>query len=90
MRVKGYWADCTNTLLVEAEPTAVQRRCFRAARRAFEAATEALRPGALACDAVEAAHRAMLGEGCDVTTYRGHQIGAAVNESPRFLLTLPK
>lgn len=85
VRVKGYWADCTNTLVVEDEPTAVQRRYFRAACRAFEAAAEALRPGAIASDAVEAAHRAMVAEGFDVTPYCGHQIGASVNETPRLV-----
>jgi Xaa-Pro aminopeptidase len=85
VRVNGYWADCTNTLAVEAEPTAEQRRYFRAARLAFEAAVEALRPGALGGDAVEAARRAMTSEGFDVTPYCGHQIGAAVNEAPRLV-----
>ncbi len=85
LRVKGYWADCTNTLVVEAEPTADQRRYFRAARRACEAAIDALRPGAVGGDAVEAARRAMADEGFDVTPYCGHQIGAAVNEHPRLV-----
>jgi Xaa-Pro aminopeptidase len=85
VRVKGYWADCTNTLVVDDEPTPLQRSYFRAARKACEAAIEALRPGAVASDAVEAAHRAMVSEGFDVTPYCGHQIGAAVNESPRLV-----
>jgi Xaa-Pro aminopeptidase len=85
VRVKGYWADCTNTLVVGAEPTDLQRRYFRAACGAFEAAIEKLRPGAVACDAVEAAHQAMLDEGFDITPYCGHQIGAAVNETPRLV-----
>ncbi len=85
VRVKGYWADCTNTLVVGTGPTDLQRRYFRAARSAFEAAIEKLRPGAVAGDAVEAARLAMAGEGFDVTPYCGHQIGAAVNENPRLV-----
>jgi Xaa-Pro dipeptidase len=86
VRFAGYWSDCTNTLVVGAEPSAEQRRYFRAARRAFEATVEALRPGALTGEAVAAARRVFLSEGFDFTPYCGHQIGAAVNELPRLMI----
>src|SRR5207245_28033 len=41
-RVAGYWADCTNTVVFGAEPTAEQRRYFDAARESCEAAIATL------------------------------------------------
>ena len=66
MRAAGYWSDCANTLVVEAKLSAEQRRYVRAARRAFEARVEALRPSTLAGEAATAARRVFLSEGFDV------------------------
>ena len=85
-RVAHYWSACANTLVVGVEPSADRRRCVRAARRAFEATVEALRPGALTGEAIAAARRVFLSEGFDFTPYCGHQIGAAVNERPRLVI----
>jgi Xaa-Pro aminopeptidase len=84
-RVDGYWADCTNTVVFDAEPTSEQQRYFQAARTACEAAIEMLRPGARACD-VEAKVRATLEQhGFQVAHYSGHQLGTSVNEKPRLV-----
>lgn len=84
-RVNGYWADCTNTVVFDAEPSQEQRRYFFAARDACEAAMEALRPGARACDAHAAAQRAFEQHGLPVAHYTGHQLGTSVNERPRLV-----
>ena len=86
MRVAGYWSACAITLVVEAKLSAEQRRYVRAARRAFEATAEALRPSTLTGEAVAAARRVFLREGFDYTPYCGHQIGAAVNERPQLVI----
>jgi Xaa-Pro aminopeptidase len=85
VRVAGYWSDCTNVCVVDAEPTADQLRFFRAARDAFEAAVEQLRPGRVASDAHEAARAAFAGHGLEPRHYTGHQIGVTVNEDPRLV-----
>jgi Xaa-Pro aminopeptidase len=85
VRVRGYWADCTNVSAVDAEPTADQARFFRAARNAFEAAVEQLRPGRVASDAHEAARAALAADGFEPFHYTGHQIGTTVNEDPRLV-----
>jgi Xaa-Pro aminopeptidase len=82
--VGGYYADCCNTLVV-GEASLDQLRYFRAARDAWEAAVEALRPGQLASDAAAAAQAAFARHGLPVAHYTGHGIGAAVNESPRLV-----
>lgn len=85
-RVAGYWSTCTNTLVVGAEPSAEHRRYVRAARRAFEATVEALRPGTLTGEVVAVARRVFLNEGFDCTPYCGHQVGAAVTEQPQLVI----
>jgi Xaa-Pro aminopeptidase len=85
IRVRGYWADCTNVFAVGAEPTAEQLRFFRAARDAFEAAVAELRPGRVASDAHAAAVAAFARHGFEPRHYTGHQIGVAVNEDPRLV-----
>jgi len=85
VRTRGYWADCTNTLVAGAEPTDEQLRHFRAARAAFEAAADQLRPGRRASDAFEAAAAALGEHGFAPFHYAGHQIGTTVNEHPRLV-----
>jgi Xaa-Pro aminopeptidase len=85
VRVAGYWSDCTNVCVVDAEPSADQARFFRAARNAFEAAVEELRPGRVASDADAAARAAFAADGFEPRHYTGHQIGVSVNEDPRLV-----
>lgn len=85
-RTQGYWFDCTNTHLIGGvEPTVEQLRYARASQDACEAGMNALRPGALACDAAEAAAAAFARHGLPVAHYTGHQIGVTVNELPRLV-----
>jgi len=85
LRLRGYWGDCTNTLVAGAEPKDEQLRYFRAARAAFEAAAAELRPGRRASDAFEADAAALRGHGFEPVHYAGHQIGTTVNELPRLV-----
>jgi Xaa-Pro aminopeptidase len=84
-RIDGYWFDCTNTHVIAAPPTAEQDRFARASQAACEAAMDALRPGALACDAAQAAAMAFARFGLPMAHYAGHQIGVSVNELPRLV-----
>lgn len=85
VRLRGYWADCCNTLVVEREPSDEQLRYFRAARSAFEAAFAELRPGRRACDVHAAAVSALASHGFEPAHYTGHQLGTSVNEDPRLV-----
>jgi Xaa-Pro aminopeptidase len=85
VRVRGYWADCTNSFALDAEPTPDQLRFFRAARAAYEAAVDELRPGRVAGDAHRAAVDALAQHGFAPMHYTGHQIGVSVNEDPRLV-----
>ncbi len=85
-RVDGYWADCTNTVVFGAEPSAEQRRYFDAARDSCEAAMATLRPGAKCSDAAEAVRSTMKRYGLPVAHYTGHEIGTSVNERPRLVV----
>jgi Xaa-Pro aminopeptidase len=85
IRVRGYWADCTNTLVAGADPNDEQLRHFTAARAAFEAAAAALTPGKRASDAFAAAAAALREHGFEPAHYAGHQIGTTVNEDPRLV-----
>lgn len=85
-RVEGYWSDCTNTHIVGGvAPSAEQLRYARASQEACEAAMAALKPGARASDAWDAAEAAFGRHGLTSAHYAGHQIGAAVNEPPRLV-----
>jgi Xaa-Pro aminopeptidase len=85
-RLDGYWADCTNTVVLGAEPTDDQQKYFDAARDSCEAAIATLRPGARCSDAAEAVRATMERHGLPVAHYSGHQIGASVNEGPRLVV----
>jgi Xaa-Pro dipeptidase len=86
VRLNGYWSDTTNTLRVgSGEPTEDQRRCARAAREAFYAGAEALRPGRRACDVHAVVQSALQAHGFELVHHAGHQIGAAVIEPPELL-----
>jgi Xaa-Pro dipeptidase len=86
IRVNGYFSDTTNTVLVgEVEPTARQKLYGVAAREAFYAAADALRPGRRACDAFVAANAALEKHGLTLIHHAGHQIGTTCNEEPRLL-----
>jgi Xaa-Pro dipeptidase len=85
VRRGGYWSDCTNTLVAGAEPSEEQLRYFRAARAAYDAAVEQLRPGRRACDAWTASVDTLAEHGFQPSHYAGHQLGAAVNEDPRLV-----
>lgn len=84
-RVDGYWADCTNTVVFESEPSEQQLRYFAAAREACESAMQALRPGVRACDVEEIARAAFRRRGFGVAHYAGHQVGVGLNEKPRLV-----
>jgi Xaa-Pro aminopeptidase len=85
VRNRGYWADCTNTLVAGAEPSGEQLRYFRAAKAGYEAAVDQLRPGRRACDAWAASVEALAEHGFRPTHYAGHQLGTTVNEDPRLV-----
>jgi Xaa-Pro dipeptidase len=85
VRRAGYWSDCTNTLVAGRDPTDEQLRHFRAARAAYEAAVEQLRPGKRACDVWAASVEALAEHGFEPTHYAGHQLGTTVNEDPRLV-----
>ncbi|MCC6611951.1 MAG: aminopeptidase P family protein [Anaerolineae bacterium] len=85
-RVDGYWSDTTNTMVIGGvEPTAKQTRYGVAAREAFHAAADMLRPGNQAKDAYFAAEATFERHGLKIGHYAGHQIGVTVNEAPRLV-----
>jgi Xaa-Pro aminopeptidase len=85
-RVNGYWSDCTNTMVIgDIAPTQKQQRYGVAAREAFYAAADALRPGRKAREAFEAAKATFAKHGLEIGHYAGHQIGVSVNEPPRLV-----
>lgn len=86
IRLKGYFSDTTNTVLVgNVNPTPRQKLYAEASREAFYAAADALRPGKRACDAFEAANAALAKHGLTLIHHAGHQIGTTCNEEPRLL-----
>jgi Xaa-Pro aminopeptidase len=85
-RLNGYWTDCTNTMVIGGvEPTARQKQYGVAAREAFHAAAEMLRPGNKAHQAFDAARATFAKHGLEIGHYAGHQIGVTVNEHPRLV-----
>ena len=84
-RYQGYWADMANTMVVEAAPTAVQKKYARAARESFYAGVAMARPGNRASDIFAATANAYAKYGLSLGHYAGHGIGVTVNESPWFV-----
>ncbi len=84
-RHQGYWFDCTNTHIIGRQPTSEEKRYARASQDACEAAMAALKPGAKASDAANAAEAAFAKHGLPMAHYAGHQIGVSVNELPRLV-----
>ena len=85
-RLAGYWTDCTNTMVIGGvAPTAAQKRYGVAAREAFHAAADMLRPGRKAHEAFDAASNTFAKHGLAIGHYGGHQIGVTVNEQPRLV-----
>ena len=84
-RINGYWADMANTMVIGAEPTAVQKKYARAARESFLAGVSKARPGNRACDIFEAASHAYDKYNLKLGHYAGHGIGTTVNEAPWFV-----
>jgi len=86
-RINGYWADMANTMVIGAEPTAVQKKYAQAARESFYAGVGQARPGNRACDVFEAARAAYDKYNLKLGHYAGHGIGTTVNEAPWFVPT---
>jgi Xaa-Pro dipeptidase len=84
-RINGYWADMANTMIVGAEPTAIQKRYAKAARDSFYAAVNLARPGRKASAIFAAARDAYVAYGLNLGHYAGHGIGTTVNEAPWFV-----
>lgn len=84
-RLNGYWADMANTMVIGAEPTAIQKKYARAARESFYAGVSQARPGFKACDVFAAASAAYDHYGLKLGHYAGHGIGTTVNEAPWFV-----
>jgi Xaa-Pro aminopeptidase len=84
-RYNGYWFDCTNTHIIAGKPTSEEKRYAKASQDACEAAMAALKPGANASDAANAAEAAFAKHGLPMAHYAGHQIGVSVNELPRLV-----
>jgi Xaa-Pro aminopeptidase len=85
-RVNGYWSDCTNTMVIGGiEPTQKQKLYGIAAREAFHAAADTLRPGRKASEVYAAASETFAKHGLEIGHYVGHQIGVEVNELPRLV-----
>ncbi len=84
-RFQGYWFDCTNTHIIAGRPTSEEKRYAKASQDACEAAMAALKPGAKASDAANAAEAAFARHRLPMAHYAGHQIGVSVNELPRLV-----
>jgi Xaa-Pro aminopeptidase len=84
-RVNGYWADMANTMIVGAEPSAVQKKYARAARDSFYAGVAAARPGNTASAVFASVRDAYDKYGLQLGHYAGHGIGTTVNEAPWFV-----
>lgn len=84
-RYQGYWFDCTNTHIIAGRPASEEKRYATASQDACEAAMAALKPGAKASDAANAAEAAFARHALPMAHYAGHQIGVSVNELPRLV-----
>jgi methionine aminopeptidase len=71
-RYQGYWADMANTMIVEAEPTTIQKQYARAARESFYAGVSRARPGRRASEIFAACEAAYRPYGFKLGHYAGH------------------
>lgn len=83
-RVGGYWADCSNSVVFWEEPDEEQRQYFLAVKEAYDAGKEAIFPGVTFREVNRRMEEAYERNGFHMCSYQGHQIGASVNERPRF------
>lgn len=84
-RLGGYWADCANPIVFGGSATAAHRRYADAARAAFDAALDSLRPGRRCSEVHAAASATLERHGFPVVHYTGHQIGVSPNDPPRLV-----
>lgn len=83
-RVEGYWADCSNVVVLWDEPNQEQLRYFYAVKDIYEAGREIIRPGVRFVDVNRKMEEMYQKHHFGICSYQGHQIGASVNETPRF------
>ncbi|WP_138263472.1 M24 family metallopeptidase [[Clostridium] hylemonae] len=83
-RVEGYWADCSNAVVFWEEPDEEQRRYFSAVKDVYDIGREAVYPGVTFREVNLKMEEAYKKNGFRMCSYQGHQIGASVNEKPRF------
>jgi len=79
----GYCSDLTRTFVV-GEPSDAQRRLFQVARKAQQAAAEAIRPGVTAGEVDAAARQVIEAEGWGqfFPHLTGHGVGLSIHEPP--------
>lgn len=85
-RVEGYWGDCSNVVVFWDKPNEEQNKYFAAVKDAYEAGRDIIRPGVRFVDVNRRMEEMYEKHGFRLTSYLGHQIGASVNELPRFTL----
>lgn len=83
-RVGGYWADCSNSVVFWDTPNEEQRRYFTAVKEIYDIGRDAICPGVTFRQVNRRMEEAYRKNGFEICSYQGHQIGASVNERPRF------
>lgn len=83
-RVGGYWGDCSNAVVFWDKPNQEQVRYFQAVKDIYEAGREAIQPGVRFSEVNRRMEEMYQKHGFGISSYQGHQIGASVNEVPRF------
>ena len=85
-RYQGYWADMANTMIVGAEPTAVQKEvCQGGARHPFMRVFRWRALGTKPVTSLQLPKTPMTKYGLKLGHYAGHGIGTTVNEAPWFV-----
>lgn len=83
-RVGGYWADCSNSVVFWDAPDEEQTRYFSAVKEIYDIGRDAIYPGVTFREVNRKMEEAYRKNGFEICSYQGHQIGASVNEVPRF------
>ncbi len=81
---KGYWSDCTRTVLYGDEPTKKQREIYATVLAANRASLKATRPG-VTCESIDVAARKVIedaGYGDYFIHRLGHGLGMEIHEYP--------